>query len=310
MRHAKTGRTGRAALRLPGNFSLVAVMLICLLTKQGDASSFGVARSAAPVLNTPAFGSVFGGSDGKTLKTDRCGQVRELEFIALQGTAFRLVDTIRHRGTTVYRVETDDYPAPPGVSLYLDSRFIEIRTEQPGARPRSQPPREKIIATLKAAVGAPYVWGGNLVQGVRELRGLYYHGRPPSDIGSELVLAGLDCSGLLYQATNGWTPRNTSGLISFGTGLSIAGKTAQQLSRQLEPLDLIVWNGHVIIVLDSETAIESRLECGTKGNGGVMTTPLRRRLQEIMRLRRPVNQWSPGSKQRDIFVVRRWIGQL
>jgi len=258
------------------------------------------------VLNTPAFSAVFGGQNGKTLKTDRCGQVRELEFIALPGTSFKLLREIRNNGSTVYQVETSDYPTPVNGALYVESRFIEQRTGQPPARARELPGRQQIISDLKGAIGSPYVWGGNLQQGVNELSEFFYHGT--AGTGKQEILAGLDCSGLLYQATLGWTPRNTSQLISFGTGLAIAYKTAGEIARLLEPLDLIVWNGHVIIVLDKETAIESRLECGQPGNGGVVTTPLRQRLAEIMRTRRPVDSWPMGGKQRDLFVVRRWFG--
>jgi hypothetical protein len=87
----------------------------------------------------------------------------------------------------------------------------------------------------------------------------------------------------------------------------VAGKGAGELARLLEPLDLIVWNGHVIIVLDRKTVIESRLECVGPGHGGVVTTPLLQRLEEIMRTRRPLDSWPKGSKQRDGFVVRRWF---
>jgi cell wall-associated NlpC family hydrolase len=120
------------------------------------------------------------------------------------------------------------------------------------------------------------------------------------------LLAGLDCSGLLYQATGGWTPRNTAQLLLFGEAVDIAGKSSREIATVLQPLDLIVWNGHVIIVLDQQTAIESRLECGKPGNGGVKMTPLSQRLAEIARTRRPVNSWPKGSKQNDLFVVRRW----
>jgi cell wall-associated NlpC family hydrolase len=142
--------------------------------------------------------------------------------------------------------------------------------------------------------------------GVTELVEHFYGGTVPVSTRNSLILAGLDCSGLLYQASNGWTPRNTSQLISYGQPVAIAGKSAAEIVRQLEPLDLIVWNGHVIIVLDGETVIESRLECGKKGNGGVVLTPLRRRLTEIMRVRKPVDSWPQNGKLRDVFVVRRW----
>ncbi|MDO9309301.1 MAG: glycoside hydrolase, partial [Deltaproteobacteria bacterium] len=62
------------------------------------------------------------------------------------------------------------------------------------------------------------------------------------------------------------------------------------------------------IVLDRETVIESRLECGKTGNGGVVLTPLAQRLREIMRTRRPIDAWPTGSRSKDAFVVRRWYG--
>lgn len=273
----------------------------------GQAASFGVARGATPVLNSPAFNAVFGGPEGKTLKTDPCGQVRELEFIALPGTPFKLLGEIRGKAATIYRVETDDYPAPAGRALYVDSRFIEQRDDKPPPRNRRLPAGEEIIASLKAAIGSPYVWGGNVREGVGELAGMFYRGVIPAKEMKQMTLAGLDCSGLLYQATGGWTPRNTSQLAEFGTGLPIAGKKVDELVRQLEPLDLIVWNGHVIIVLDRETAIESRLKCDRPGRGGVMTSPLRERLTEVMQTRRPVDAWPEGGKRQDVFVVRRWF---
>jgi hypothetical protein len=234
--------------------------------------------------------------------------VSELEFIALPGTAFRLLAEIRNGATTIYRVETGDYPTPVGLELYVDSRFIELRESEPLPRPRRLPAVGSIIAALREAVGTPYVWGGNVRQGVPELVGLFYR-----DIRAEsrdhLILAGLDCSGLLYHATGGYTPRNTSQLLSFGRGVAIAGKTAEELARLLQPLDLIVWNGHVIIVLDGKTAIESRLKCGEPGNGGVMTTPLLQRLAGIMQTRQPVDALQVDGVKRSVFVVRRWIGR-
>jgi len=287
--------------------TLLLVLCVGCCSVLADAASYGVARSPAPVLNTPAFSSVFGGADGKTVKSDRCGQVRELEFIALPGTAFSIRGKSLDGSATVFRVETDDYPMPTGSPLYVDSRFIELREEKPLPRTRRQPPPAEILAALKDSVGSPYVWGGNLQGGVAELMELFYGGALPTAARRKLTLAGLDCSGLLYQATGGWTPRNTSQLVSYGRGVRIAGKTAEAIANLVEPLDLITWNGHVIIVLDRETVIESRLECGKQGHGGVMTTGLRRRLAEILRTRRPVDSWPAAGKQRDVFVVRRWF---
>jgi len=287
--------------------AVVVVVLVTLHAVYVHAGNYAVARVATPVVNTAAIGNLFGGRDGRTLKTDRCGQVREMEFIALPGTVFKVLGEVRHGATVAYRVETDDYSVPAGVSLYVDQRFVELRSTMPPPRPRSLPDRERVISTLKASLGSPYVWGGNVRQGIRELPEMFYRGTFSATEEKRLMLAGLDCSGLMYAATNGWTPRNTSQLVEFGKGLSIAGKGSKELARLLEPLDLIVWNGHVIIVLDRKTVIESRLECTAPGHGGVVTTPLLQRLEEIMRTRRPLDSWPKESKQRDGFVVRRWF---
>ena len=287
-------------------FTLVFLWTCCSAIA-ADNTSYGVARSAAPVLNTAAFRPVFGGGDGKTLKRDRCGQVRELEFIALPGTVFSIRGEFQDGATTIFRVETDDYPRPAGAELYVDSRFIELRGDKPLPRARKLPTPAGIIAALKSSIGSPYVWGGNLQGGVPGLIELFYGGAVSAAARSQLTLAGLDCSGLLYQATGGWTPRNTSQLVSYGSGVQIAGKTAEAIAGLLEPLDLIAWNGHVLIVLDRDTIIESRLECGKQGNGGVRTTALRLRLAEIMRTRQPADRWPAAGKQRDAFVVRRWF---
>ncbi len=286
----------------------VLIFLMLVVPAQlsyGQSAPFAVVRLAAPLLNTPDFSPVFGGKDRRSLKSDRCGQVRELEYIALPGTVFRILEKLRRGATTVYRVESEEYPAPAGIRLYLDSRFVELESAPPPQRTRVLPEREQVVAALKASLGSGYVWGGNLQAGVPQLEEWFYAGISPDDRG-RLTLAGLDCSGLLYQATGGWTPRNTSQLITYGQPVAITGRTAAEITRLLEPLDLIVWNGHVIIVLDHQTAIESRLECGKPGNGGVVATPLKQRLAEIMRTRRPIDSWPADGKRRDSFVVRRW----
>jgi hypothetical protein len=285
----------------------IVIIMICAQATFCNAANFGLARHATPVLNTPDFSSVFGGKDCSALKTDSCGQVRGLEYIALPGTVFKILGEIVRGGTTIYHVETEEYQAPPGIRLYVESRFLSLHENTPPARKRNLPEREQILAALRKSVGSPYVWGGNVQSGVPEL--LRYSYRNIAITGNErLILAGLDCSGLLYQATDGWTPRNTSQLISFGRAVPIRGKTALEIARLLEPLDLIVWNGHVIIVLDQKTAIESRLVCGKPGNGGVVTTSLQKRLSEIMRTRQPADNWPANGKQLDVFVVRRWYG--
>lgn len=282
-------------------------LVACICHMPAEASEYGVARIPAPVLNTPDFKTVFGGESEHVFKADRCGQVRELEFIALPGSVFKILKKQHPGAAGIYEVETAEYVAPPGVRLYVDGRFLSLQHAAPPPRRLSLPPREEIISALRTSAGSPYVWGGNASGGVdwpTELSN--------QDIGADSrrlhLLAGLDCSGLLYHATGGWTPRNTTQLLTYGQGVVVAGKSSADIAALLQPLDLIVWNGHVIIVLDRQTAIESRLQCGKPGNGGVVLTNLSQRLAEIIRTRHPANSWQGGKNCRDIFVVRRWYG--
>ena len=75
--------------------------------------------------------------------------------------------------------------------------------------------------------------------------------------------------------------------------------SAEEISKKLQPLDIIVWSGHVIIVLDNKTTIES-----TPAEG-VHKSDLLARLTSVMEERTPVNDWASTSGKR--FVVRRWM---
>lgn len=282
-------------------FCIPAVFFTLVAALACPASEYGVAQVAAPVLNVPHFAAVFGGKDGLTLKTDSCGQVRELEYIALPGTVFSILEKKRIADSVVFQVATAEYDVPSNVRLYVDSRFVRLEKGVPAQRIKSLPQRDRIVAALRSQAGISYVWGGNVPCGVPQLASWFFRGI------TDAPLAGVDCSGLLYHATNGWTPRNTSQLTGYGRGVVLAGKSVAEIVPLLQPLDVIVWNGHVIIVLDHENAIESRLECGRPGNGGVIITPLSQRLAEIMRSRRPLNAWLKGKKLNDGFVVRRWL---
>lgn len=266
---------------------------------------FARADIPAPVLNTPDFRSVFGGADGRTLAVDNQGLIRAVEFVALPGTAFRIVDTLRRNGTTVYQVETDEYPDQQS-GLYVDSRFVTVSVAPPPIRPKRRPARQQILDRMAANQGLPYVWGGNVARGIPEMLEYYPPLRQLSQTGKELwALYGLDCSGLLYEAANGTTPRNTSDLITFGEPVSIEGLSASQIAAKLQPLDLIVWKGHVIIVYDQNRTIESCLSCSPRG--GVTIRNLRDVLNEVMDKRKAANQYPVRSASGEkYFVIRRW----
>ena len=250
---------------------------------------YAVADKPLPVYNRAADAA-----SGATVRPDACGQVRQLEFIALPGTTFRIVNSGNIGQQTFFEVTSNAYHPTAGVRLFVNPDGLTRRAAPaPPRMPPTLPPKE-LLRRLRSAVGMPYVWGGNVRQGVTLARG-------------QRAYAGLDCSGLLYEATDGLTPRNTAELVGHGQAVPIAGLSRDQLISRLKPLDLIVWKGHVVVVLDRGQAIESVLWCGRPGNGGVRISKLRHRLGEIMALRRGVDRWPAGDGEPRLFVVRRWL---
>ncbi len=261
------------------------------------------AEMPTPVLNTADFRSVFGGADGKTLQRDNQGLIRAVEFIALPGTVFEIENAFNVHGALIYQVHTAEYP-PQKTGLYIDSRFVSVSETPLPPRAKQMPPKNQILGRMANSQGLPYVWGGNISRGIPEMLQFY----PPAqriapEVENMWALHGLDCSGLLYEAADGMTPRNTSDLISFGKPVAIAELTAKQIAKKLLPLDLITWKGHVIIVLDQTHTIESCMGCSA--NGGVTIRDLNAVIKQVMSTRAPVNRYPKNSAQKS-FVVRRW----
>jgi len=260
---------------------------------------YAVAVLNTPVLNTSDFESVFGGSDGTSVKLDNKGLIREMEFIAFPNTVFEILEIIPRGNYNIFRITTSDYPYTSS-DLFIDSRFVQTSDTLPEQRKHSIPDKADILNKLNSLDGYGRSWGGNYGDGIEKLLEYYQPKTELNNYTKDLwCLKGVDCSGLIYQATNGSTPRNTSSLIDYGTGLDIAGKSATEISAMLQPLDLIVWNGHVIIVFDENTVIEST------GDAGVHKSDLLARIKSIMKEKTPVNDWGSSSGKR--FVVRRWI---
>lgn len=293
---------------------LILTALIAILAVMGSvpAPSWGTQiqiSAPAPVLNSASVARILAEQGVSAVPTDDCGQIHQLEFIAAPGTVFTITGEPPDSQGLVYTVTTTAYQAPPGITLYLPRPYAE-----PCSSPCVQPsapllPRPQILAFLELSVGAPYVWGGNQLEGIANTPDLEHEERGCGEPSKEpRFLVGLDCSGLLYQATRGYTPRNTRDLVQYGSGLNIAGKNVNAIAGMLQPLDLIVWDGHVIVVLDRNQVVESKLECRAKNHGGVVVTPLRKRLKQIMEHRSPANSWAETTGGKDRFVVRRWYG--
>lgn len=259
---------------------------------------YAVAKDYTPVLNSPDFEAVFGGADGKTVKLDNQGLIREMEYIAMPGTVFNLLGEFDHVTYKIFKVQISEYRY--GNDMYIDSRFVELKEERPAPRKCVLPDKKDIYSYLDNAVGASYIWGGNCIKGIDKLTEYY---KPAGEISEKTKInwtqRGVDCSGLMYEATGGWTERNTSKLINFGEPVEIEGLTAEEIAAKVKDLDMLVWNGHVIYVYDKNTAIQSGLS-----KGGVVKTNLLETIQNIMTEKTPVNDYNAATGER--FVVRRW----
>lgn len=240
---------------------------------------------ALALEDTPVFNSAEAARGH--VKPDRCGQVRTLEFIAPAGTPFAIISTVPD---TILQVTTQAYQAPSDVKLYVSAKGLLQAKEPFPVTARRLPSREAMLAHLDSAVGLPYVWGGNVRKGVVGHTG-------------QRLFVGLDCSGLLYEVSQGATPRNTSQLVYFGEPVAVHGLSPEAIAQKLRPLDLIVWPGHVVVVTQNGQTIESILVCGEKQKSGVIRRPLLQRLKEIHRTRTPQDYWQHGAQ----YVVRRWV---
>lgn len=278
---------------------IIITILIMTINIKSQEYHYAIAKEPAPILNTPDFKSVFGGADGKTLKLDDQGLVREMEFIALPGTVFELLGEYDWGEYKIFKVLCSEYQYD--VDLYADSRFLELKQDKPEERKVSAPNKDDIYKFLDESVGNRYFWGGNYCKGIDKMLELY---KPSAELSQKVkqdwIMKGSDCSGLMYEATNGYIPRNTSKLVNYGEAVEIAGLTAEQIAAKCKALDLIVWAGHVIYVYDENTTIQSSLS-----KGGVLKLGLIETLKEVMSNRKAVNDYNSTKGNR--FVIRRWF---
>lgn len=263
---------------------------------------YAVSIYDTPVLNSPEFDRIYGGKEGKTLAFSKNELAKELEYVAFPGSVFKITDDIKNGDHTIYKVTTDEYDIVlNGTELFIDSRFVALKNIKPERKKIPKPSKEQIYNFFDKCKDADYVWGANNINGVEKMLEFY---KPVGNINQKVFnhwcMKGLDCSGLIYEATNGYTPRNTYQMVSYGEGIKIEGKSVYEIAEKLEPLDMIVWKGHVIFVYDKNTTIQS-----AQSEGGVVKKDLISTLSKIMMTRNPANEWSDDKGK--VFVVRRWF---
>lgn len=268
-----------------------------------DSPRFRVVAFPTPALDVPDFSCL---KDPTTFQyfLQKNFLFKRTELVLLPGDR---VQVIEKPSDNIRKVVMGRYPVP----VYIDIRATEPCSDDTPDRVPVLPSKNDILKFLYSSVGTPYVWGGNVREGIPQMFKLYPHGQdfPNPLVQAMWTFAGVDCTGLLYQATNGYTPRNSGDLAKFGVPLSVEGLSAKMICKMLEPLDLVVWRGHIFICLGDEKVIESRWPSdddfkNPNAKRGVVITPVEERFKEVFQTRRPIND--PSKLDKNSFVVVRW----
>lgn len=256
---------------------------------------YAITLYATPVFDTSNLGDCFDWHNATSLALDDQGLFRRLETVLLPHSRIQLLEKVEH--ASLWKIKTEEYPYEG--NHFVDDSFIECLSREPPQRMIIVPSVPQMIAELKKLEGAQYVWGGNWPQGIDFLSKFYRGQKAFNELSPSVKdmwqLKGVDCSGLLFYASNGYTPRNTSSLVNFGRPIEIEGLPLSQIIAKLENLDLIVWRGHVVCVFNRHETIESMTKVG------VVRANLSDRLSQIMQEFKPANKWDAGK-----FVIRRW----
>lgn len=210
-----------------------------------------VSKFPSPLYNTPSIPYM-----QKILPRDSQGLLKQIETILMPGTKLQIIEEAQQG---IYKIRTLDYE--PSSFFYIDSRFLLPAADDSPERKKILPSSSQVIELLKKQIGNRYFWGGNWGEGIPEMREFYPHFSHSPDE-EDLLCKGVDCSGLLYQATNGYTPRNTSQLSAYGKEICLSKENIQNIQEQVKPLDIMVWHGHVLIALNANSWIESTIGQG------------------------------------------------
>lgn len=262
---------------------------------------FAIAKYPTPILNRPDFSYVFGECPQGILLEKELNLLKSLEMIAFPGEVF----TVIHKHPLIpyiYEVKMASYPVKQ--PIYVDERFLEFYDKEPFPPLVTAPSLDEILTKMESFVGLPYIWGGNYSQGIEKMMNLY---PPKKDLSvlesANWIFKGVDCSGMLYEATRGFTPRNSSWLACYGEGLSVKGLKNEEIKKLLKPLDMILWEGHVLFILDDHYTIESRAHIGC-----VFITKIAQRLEQIRieEKKYPMNNSQDNNYKENGFIIRRW----
>ena len=258
--------------------------------------------------NNADINGVMWGKWSKWIHFDGTNLIRELVVVLPKDTALTLVKKVEKDGFTYYQIRTREFDpwAESKSAYYVDSRFIELTENKQKERIPNLPSKAWVLKNLHDALGYDYVWWGSYYKWIPEMEEFF-----PSEIVPSIkqmrqkLFRWVDCSGLLYQATDGYTPRNSRSVANFWSAVKIKWLSIDEIIEKVEPLDVIAWAWHVIIVYNNKYTIESRWFENFKG--WVILTDIKTRLEEITKTRTWVDDYSdPSLPDKEKFVIRRW----
>ncbi|MCX7833167.1 MAG: hypothetical protein N2490_03035 [Ignavibacteria bacterium] len=283
------------------NFALLNINFSFSQYEKVQSDRYAISINYTPVFSIPDLYSIFGGEDGSTLKLDSRGVTYGFEYVAFPNTIFEIKDAFRIKNSIIYKVISENSPYKTS-NYYIDSRFVKTTNKKPDILKKDSLNKEIIIERLKSRVGTPYLFGGIFAFGFPELLEFY----PPADelsdeIKQKWTLTGVDCSGLLYDVTERFTPRSSKELLQFGDSVDIEGKDLDEIINLLRPLDIIGYVGHTFYVLDNNYIVES------SPNRGVHLVEIEKRLRWLLKERIPVNSLNSCPENSKCFVIRRWF---
>lgn len=273
-------------------------------------------RLFAPVFNAPDLDIYYGQriveSEKKysSLKLDEWGQIDEVACHVFPREILSVKERIYNEvlGRDVYRVIGDNqFYQSEKTSYYVDSVFFELDDgENLGRFPLLS--KEEVLANLQgfASSNASYIWGGMNSGGCPMILDKYVFDFATDLEMKKAIGAGFDCSGLIYSAhRNPSAPRNTSQMVVAGSSIDIEGRSFDEILSMIQPLDIIVWRGHVLIFLkDDGTCVDSRWD-GPDLSGGVRISSFDQVVSYLNSLGRfPVNEFD-ASNLKTGFVIKR-----
>ena len=276
---------------------------------------YAVSVSPTVMYNAANIFAPYDVSDGVLESRDEDGLVTQVQAQAVPGTGWEIVGEETVSGMRVYNAKNLEFWQAPDTQYFIDARAVELTDDKPPLRdvliPGADDLQRKLLEVhnLNSQDKIHYVWGGNTLEGIPAHKEWYGSGVDLDSLSDrdkkQFLIQGLDCSGLLYHITNGAAPRACYWLKNFGDSVPIQGKSAKSITETLRPLDMILFQGHVALVMDKDSTIEMRNPVNPRGDKDLAISAIADQVNDLLENKEPVDE-PPSEKKYGWFSVRRF----